>query len=132
MIVRLLPVVITVVPFVVAAGCGLGPIPEDLSSGIAGIVLAGPQCPVVQEGSDCNDKPLATTIIVRSAATGREVTRFTSDIDGSFRVPLYPGTYELDPQPGSASGLPYASPQTVKVQADAFTDVTILYDTGIR
>jgi len=37
----------------------------------------------------------------------------------------------LDPQPG-ASGFPVSSPQTVVVQSGAFTDLTILYDTGIR
>ncbi len=97
-------------------------------------MLAGPQCPVVGPGTDgqCADKPLAATIVVKSAATGLPVTQFTSAADGTFRVPLYPGTYELDPQSVSPSGLPRGEPQTVAVVAGQFTDVTIHYDTGIR
>ncbi len=114
------------------AGCPV-PIPGNLDSGIAGTVLAGPQCPVVgpNSGPECDDKPLAATIVVRSTA-GLLVTQFTSDASGEFRVPLFPGTYLLDPQPVSASGLPHGVPQTVTVDAGQFTEVTIEYDTGIR
>jgi hypothetical protein len=113
------------------AGCTV-PIPDNLDSGIVGTVLAGPTCPVVRPDYDCNDRPLSATIIVRSAATKIEVTRFSSDANGNFRVPLYPGTYELDPQPGSPGGLPASSPQTVEVKQGVFTEVAISYDTGIR
>ncbi len=114
------------------AGCPV-PIPSNLDSGIAGTVLAGPQCPVIgpNSGPECDDKPLAATIVVRSAA-GVFVTQFTSDADGQFRVPLFPGSYTLEPQPVSPSGLPHGVPQTVEVQAGQFTEVTIEYDTGIR
>jgi hypothetical protein len=132
--VRLFSAVVAGTVSVVVVGCGFIFIPLDLDSGIAGTILAGPQCPVVGPNTafDCNDKPLSATVIVRWAATGWEVTRFTSGADGTFRVPLYPGTYLLDPQPGSPSGLPHAPPQTVEVQPGAFTEVTIDYDTGIR
>jgi hypothetical protein len=114
------------------AGCPL-PIPSNLDSGIAGSVLAGPQCPVIgpDSGPECNDKPLAATIAVKSAA-GLLVTQFTSDANGQFRVPLFPGTYLLDPVSVSPCGLPRGVPQTVTVAAGRFTDVTIEYDTGIR
>ena len=49
----------------------------------------------------------------------------------ALRVPLFPGTYLLDPLPG-ASGFPVSSPQTVVVQSGVFTDRTISYDTEIR
>jgi hypothetical protein len=113
------------------AGCPL-PIPSDLDSGITGTVLAGPQCPVVDPNNPaCADKPLAATIIVRTPG-GLLVTQFTSDDSGQFHVPLFPGTYTLDPQPVSASGFPRGVPQTVTVEAGQFTEVTIEYDTGIR
>jgi hypothetical protein len=113
-------------------GCPV-PIPSNLDSGITGTVLAGPQCPVVgpNSGPECSDKPLVASIVVRSAA-GLFVTRFTSDASGQFRVPLVPGSYVLDPQPVSSSGLPRGVPQTVEVEVGQFTEVTIMYDTGIR
>ena len=126
----------SVVTLIAAATLGLagcpGPIPSDLDSGVAGIVLAGPQCPVVgpDSGPECDDKPLAATIVVRSA--GFFVTQFTSGVDGRFRVPLFPGHYTLEPQPVSASGFPTGVPQTVTVEGGQFTDVRVMYDTGIR
>ncbi len=117
-----------------AGGCPAISLLGNLDSGITGIIQAGPQCPVIGPNSppDCQDKPLAATVIVRSAATGLEITRFQSAADGTFSVPLPPGSYVLDPQPGSPSGFPHAAPQNVEVQAGQFTNVTIEYDTGIR
>ncbi len=127
-----LPATAAVVAILGLTGCP-APIPSDLDSGITGTVLAGPQCPVIgpNSGPECNDKPLAATIVVKSAA-GVLVTQFTSDADGQFRAPLFPGTYLLDPQPVSPSGLPRGVPQTVQVAAGQFTEITIQYDTGIR
>ncbi len=126
--------VLTAALLTMVVGCpGTTPIPGNLDSGITGIIQAGPQCPVVRPNDpNCADKPLAATVIVKSAATGLQVTQFTSSSDGTFHVPLPPGSYELDPQPGSPSGLPFGAPQTVQVQAGQFTNVTIEYDTGIR
>ena len=71
------------------------------------------------------------TVIVKTQNGLSEVTRFTADADGHFRVPLYPGTYLLHPLPGP-NGFPHASDQSVQVETDAFTPVNIAYDTGIR
>ena len=126
-----------IVPAVLAwAGCELLPvhIPELLSSGIQGVVTAGPQCPVetVPPTPGCEDKPLAATIIVRAAATYLEVTRFTSAADGTFNASLAPGDYVLDPQTPGPGPFPRGEPQTVDVNAGEFTQVSIQYDTGIR
>jgi len=113
-------------------GCAGAFIPADLDSGISGVVLAGPTCPVqTPDNPECDDQPYAASIVVKTADGLFTVTRFTAGDDGRFRVPLFPGTYLLDPLPG-ASGFPVSSPQTVVVQSDSFTDLTISYDTGIR
>jgi hypothetical protein len=114
------------------SGCAGAIIPADLDSGISGIVLAGPTCPVqMPDDPECDDQPYAATVVIRSANGRFTVTRYTAGSDGRFRVPLFPGTYLLDPLPG-ATGFPFSSPQTVVVQSGTFTDVTISYDTGIR
>ena len=113
-------------------GCPPQAIPPGLDSGIVGTMLAGPQCPVVPLGGDgCEDKPYQGTVILKTENGLFEVTRFTADVDGRFRVPLYPGTYLLDPLPGPG-GFPHAAAQTIEVQPAAFTEVDISYDTGIR
>lgn len=105
----------------------------EANSGIFGQVVIGPQCPVVAEGmeEECADKPYQATILVKTEDGSREVTRFTSDANGQFRVALPPGTYLLEPIPGG-SPFPFGKPQLVEVREGQYTEVTILYDTGIR
>jgi hypothetical protein len=114
------------------AGCqGIG-VPPNLTSGITGTITRGPICPVQGPGtgSQCNDQPYAVTVIV-SFPDGLVVTQFTAADDGTFRVPLEPGTYTLTPVSGP-NGFPHAPPQDVTVPPDTFVGVQIQYDTGIR
>ncbi len=96
-------------------------------------MLSGPTCPVVgpDTGVECDDQPYAGTVIVRTEDGSREVARFSADESGVFEITINPGAYLLVPQPGE-NGFPFAGEQVVQVQPDAFTNVTILYDTGIR
>ncbi len=103
------------------------------SSGIRGIVLLGPQCPVFQENSPCPDEPLQATIDVYTADRSRKVDSVTSADDGRFSLALAPGDYYLEPLPPDPdSPLPVGSPATVTVPSGNWTEVTISYDTGIR
>jgi hypothetical protein len=121
---------VALLALVVAVGaCGGAP-EAPVDSGVAGNVLIGPQCPVVQEGVPCPDAPYEASILVRDAS-GEVVATARSDKDGRFRINLAPGRYILEPSPGE-SGLPYAGPVTIDVRAHAFTPVTVSYDSGIR
>ncbi len=107
--------------------------PPSPDSGIRGVVLLGPRCPVVVESSPCPDEPLQATIDVYSADRSRKVASITSDVDGHFQLALNPGDYYLDPLPPDPdSTLPAGSPATVTVTPGEWTDVSISYDTGIR
>ena len=101
------------------------------SSGIAGLVLIGPMCPVMQIDVPCPDQPYATTLVVRDSQGG-EVCRTSSGDDGRFRVGLPPGEYELGPEPSEFDRLPYTSPQWVTVVPGQYTEVLVSYDSGIR
>ena len=118
-------------PLFFSASCALNV--DQPTSGIRGSVFSGPTCPVVgpDTGDECDDQPYAGIVIVRTEDGSREVARFTADDSGVFEVTLDPGMYMLFPQPGE-NGFPFAEDQLVQVNLDAFTDVTILYDTGIR
>ena len=102
----------------------------DAMSGIAGLVLIGPMCPVVTQDDPCPDRPFAAKIAVRDEA-GRIVCLTRSGDDGRFRLGLSPGVYELVPENGEF-GLPYAQPQTVTVLAGRYAEVQVSYDSGIR
>ena len=103
-------------------------------SGVNGVALAGPQCPVERLGSPCPDKPVANaTINVRTADQQTNIASAQTDVDGRFRVAISPGEYYLDPQPPDPSRpYPIGAPQTVAVHDGEWTQVTVTYDTGIR
>lgn len=121
---------IAAVALIATSGCGsdslLGP---DADQGIEGIALIGPQCPVQSEDMLCPDLPHPATIEVVLAGGGW-VTRVRADSDGRFRVGLAPGAYRLLPLSGNP--FPIASNVDVQVAADAWSSVTIHFDTGIR
>lgn len=103
--------------------------PAPTDSGIEGQALIGSMCPVVQEGQECPDQPYQATLTVLSQ-TGREIAQVQADSDGRFKIPLAAGTYILHPE--SPNAMPFASDQTVVVQAGTFTHVVVTYDSGIR
>ena len=105
--------------------------PPLIESGIRGLVTIGPICPVMQEGVPCPDLPFSATIVVEDGA-GSEITRVRSGDDGIFEVSLDPGSYVLVPQSPNPGAPPFASQQAVEVVADAYTEVLIQYDSGIR
>lgn len=101
------------------------------NSGIEGQTVAAPTCPVVRPGVVCPPRPISAAVVVLDAA-GREVTRFTSAGDGSFRVPLPPDAYTLaQPRTGSHTP-PTLRPVAVTVAAGRYTSVVLEFDTGIR
>jgi hypothetical protein len=103
--------------------------PTPLDSGIQGQVSIGPLCPVVQVGVDCPDQPYQSSFMVLTS-NGKELTRFQSDADGIFKIALSPGDYILRPE--SPNSLPYAAEQPFTVLAGQFTQLTVIYDSGIR
>jgi len=103
--------------------------PTPTDSGIEGYVLIGPMCPVVQVGQECPDQPYQAVLTVTSPK-GERIVQVQTDKNGMFKIPLAPGEYILHPE--SPSTLPFASEQSVTVEAGKFTQVTVNYDSGIR
>lgn len=100
------------------------------SSGVRGRVVAGPSCPVVQEGSPCPPVPFEGEVQATEPGSGDVVASADTDEGGRFEISLDPGTYDL--LAVSGSGFPGGRPSTVRVEADTFAQVTLTYDTGIR
>lgn len=105
------------------------PFPAVKNSGIYGQILLGPTCPVERAGQNCT-KPYQGTVIIETLNRSREITRFTSDKNGNFRVILNQGNYYLVPL--SSNVFPRGMPQTVRVYKNSFAKITVTYDTGIR
>lgn len=120
---------------------------ETTTSGVEGQVFIGPVCPVQSSEEDtCQDQPYPARILVLNAEA-ETIATVETDEQGRFKIALEPGTYTLQPesldQAGAeteAQGLslpsseryPRADPIVVKVDSGEFTQVTILFDSGIR
>ncbi len=105
------------------------PLPGFGRTGISGIVLVGPQCPVVRQGEECPDQPLQADIDVYDAS-GTFVVRVRSDEYGEFFVEAPAGDYRLEPR--SPGVFPTSSPIDATVIDGFTTRVIVQYDSGIR
>lgn len=110
-----------------ARGTGL-----STDSGVRGVVLLGPTCPVLRDPPEpgCADKPYETAIAAYRAGSGSLVAAGTSDAAGAFEFALAPGSYTLIAAGGAT--LPRCSEASVTVVAGRYESVNIFCDTGIR
>jgi hypothetical protein len=87
-----------------AAACNPGASPSSnptvtplVATGVRGVVLAGPTCPVERAGqSPCVRAVSGATILALDSAR-HEVGRANSDATGAYLLRLAPGTYRIAP-----------------------------------
>ena len=122
----------------VAAACnpGAGPSPGAtdtplFTTGVRGVVLAGPTCPVEQAGQSPCVRSVSGATILALDSSRHEVGRAISDADGAYLLRLPPGNYQIVPQP--VQGLMGVAAKTsVTVPDGAPVQLDLQYDTGIR
>ncbi|MEP7059914.1 MAG: carboxypeptidase-like regulatory domain-containing protein [Actinomycetota bacterium] len=124
------PPALVVGALVLLAACGTRVGPAGRDSGVTGTVTVGPRCPVVQAESPCPDTPFVGKVEITMVGKGT-VADATLDAQGSYRVPLEPGTYTIQPVI-AGGGPPTAGPKTIVVRAGSFVTADITIDTGIR
>lgn len=117
------------------------PVPPDAwpspigsgSTGIGGVALAGPVCPVERLPPDpaCAPRPVAGAKLVVRDASGAEVASVQTAADGSFFIELKAGDYVVEPQP-AAGLMGGAATQNVSVVEGSSATIQVDYDTGIR
>lgn len=100
------------------------------ASGIEGLVSAGPQCPVVVQGSPCPDAPWRGTVRV-TTPDGALVEEVETDNRGRFHVPLAAGVYQVVAVTGSTPP-PTSAPEAVTVSNGDWIEITLTVDTGVR
>ena len=125
-----------VLALVAACTPGTSPSPSATATsipttGVRGIVLAGPTCPVERPGQSACVRPVSGATILALDSAGREVGRAASDAGGAYFLPLAPGSYRIVPQP--VQGLMGVAPEsTVTVPQGMPAQLDLEYDTGIR
>lgn len=103
--------------------------PARLDSGIRGLVLYGPTCPVQRPGQTCV-RPLRAWIAIKREPVGTVAARVRSGPTGRFMALLRAGHYLLVPQNGRP--YPRAASRAITVNRHRFSTVTIRFDSGIR
>lgn len=86
-----------------AGGAGGAKAPE---SGVRGLVVLAPRCPVILERDPCPEPPRSVSIVIRRAHDRRWVATIRTDLRGRFRKALEPGSYVLQamrPRRGAAN-----------------------------
>jgi hypothetical protein len=101
--------------------------PRETEPGISGQVVAGPTCPVERADSPCPDRPVTDAQVTISGSGYHHNT--TTSSEGRFHSATPPGTYTVTASSPSVFG---CDPQTVKVEPNRTTHVTVHCDTGIR
>lgn len=112
---------------VLLAGCRHAAPP---GTGISGVVMLGPTCPVENVESPCPDRPFQGDVL--ATASDGSTTRISTDAQGRFTMNLRAGTYVVIAVSPSGGGPPTPVPQTVQVRTGSYTRVTLEVDTGIR
>lgn len=101
-------------------------------TGVAGVAVAGPTCPVETIGDPaCAPRPVPDAIIVVLDGSGAEIARTTSGVDGGFFIAVDAGSYSVSGQPvDGLMGAP--EPVSVTVSDGSASQIQLSYDTGIR
>jgi len=105
-----------------------------LKSGVFGVVLVGPICPVMKDppDPDCNDKPYSTIVQVIAIGSPKSSPFATagSDKDGKYEVILPPGEYSV--QAIGEIPFPQCETKNIIIAPDTMYELDLLCDTGIR
>lgn len=107
-----------------------GQTPSAGESGIEGIIIVSPSQPGPSRSDAPDSIPLSNTAFVVKDLKG-EVTSFTTDDHGQFRIPLAPGHYTVSIK-GRKLSIGHFGPFEVDVVSGKMTKVEWKCDSGIR
>jgi hypothetical protein len=99
-------------------------------TGIEGVITISPIKPGPVRADDPSSRPLVNTAFMVENQKG-EVTSFTTDDQGRFRMPLAPGHYKVSLM-GRTSSIGKYGPFEVDVVAGQMTKVQWQCDSGMR
>lgn len=99
-------------------------------TGVRGTATIGPTCPVETNPPDpnCADRPFAGRFVIESVG-GAHIADFTTAADGTYAVPLAPGSYQVRLR--DANTMPSMAPQPFTVR-DGWSLLNLSLDSGIR
>jgi hypothetical protein len=125
--------VIKVIRITPSASTGVVSSTTSGASGIRGLVLLGPVCPVLKDPPEiqCADRPYATKLVVMPKNQTQVIKEFSSNASGTFRVDLPRGEYTIRAAAGT-NILPRCESEVIPVSQEGYTQALVYCDTGIR
>ncbi|MGW0701759.1 hypothetical protein ACWD0A_21070 [Streptomyces sp. NPDC002867] len=112
---------------------GPGTGPRDAASGVAGVVVLWPVCPVEgapeQREDECRGEPTKASVHVRDRTTDDVAATARAEPDGRFRVSVRPDEYTVTAE---VPGTEFCKAVDVTVRPGMYADVTVRCDTGLR
>ncbi len=114
--------------------CEFAECPAAKPSGITGIAMLGPMCPVQKLPPDpnCADRPYKTDLVATSPNGTQVFKQFSSNTEGKFSIDLLPGEYIISSASTAGIFSHCRSNGAIKVDKNKYTDITVYCDTGIR
>jgi len=112
-----------------AAAVSGGAAAAQSGSGLYGRVVIYPALPVCQVGSPCT-RP-AGNVLLRFWRSGRQVGSVRTHANGTFRVPLRPGSYAVT-TPAAKLKRPGLEPRRATVPQGRYARLNFTLDVGIR
>jgi hypothetical protein len=119
------PLCTTTPSTVINGKCSVFP---ETATGLTGVVMRGPTVPVCTVTAPCDAPFSAGFQIKENDAT---IGAFRSDSEGCFAVQVPPGNYEVVPD-ADAPLFPQSQTRAVTVGPAGWTQVELMFDTGIR
>jgi hypothetical protein len=102
------------------------------ATGLQVTAVAGPVCPVERPGDPaCAPKPVPGATILVMDAAGQVLDKVTADAQGAAFIALDAGDYVIGAE-GTSGMMGGPDQQPVSIRAGRISQVTLLYDTGIR
>lgn len=99
---------------------------------LVGRVTQAPTAAIVTPGSPPAPVPAAGVTLAVARPDGVRVAAVTTGADGTFRVDLAPGIYEVSATTLPPMGFTKELPRTVTIRASGETRLDVTIDTGIR
>ena len=107
--------------------------PSGAASGVAGVVVLWPTCPVEgapeQREDNCRGLPTEATLHVHDRAADTVAVTVHVGQDGRFRVSLRPSEYTVTAE---APGTDFCHPVDVTVRPGEYAETRVTCDTGLR
>jgi hypothetical protein len=113
------------------AACGSAGSPEATGV-LTGVTDVDAGCPPTPDAGACPRRRLPALLRVVRLDHIRSDVEVRSAEDGTFRVELPAGRYEVVPENLTGTPYPRADPTTVEVREGTSTRITVAFDSGVR